>query len=190
MLRLFSKNLMLTVAIVVFVQAAPAEASDWSDAQQVVRREGIVVTYRAKLDGEMLVVEVKHAEGWHTYSMDNISRARKKTGKEKPETELPTRIAISGGLSVAGDWLQSEPKELSQQEISWYTWGFEDVAVFAVPVRRTGEGNATVTIDAQACNATSCSMVDGLVLTLAVEPELADPSGTDFSTLVAVDTQD
>ena len=166
-------------SICVLVAQQSAHASEWSEAQPIVRREGVVVSYRARLAGDTLVVEVKHAKGWHTYSMDNIERARRKTGKEKPDTELPTRIAVEGGLEVTGAWRQTRPKDLSQEDIFWYTWGFEDVALFATPVRRTEGEAATVTVNAQACNATSCSMVDGLQITLDLGPTEADPLGED-----------
>lgn len=153
-------------------------AAEWSDPAEVHRgREGVVVSYRAKLTGDLLQVEVTHAEGWHTYSMDNVVRAQKKTGKDKPETELPTRIAVTGGLVVTDGWHQSKPIELSQEDIQWYTWGFEDKAVFAARVKRGPGATAKVTINAQSCNATSCSMVDGLEISI----ELPDALGDDRS---------
>ncbi|MCH7959681.1 MAG: hypothetical protein IID08_06105 [Candidatus Hydrogenedentes bacterium] len=154
-----------------------------------MRREGEVVSYRARLDGDTLLIEVKHAPGWHTYTMDNTERAQKKSGKEKPDTELPTRIEASGGIEIIGPWRQTDPKDLSQEEIEWYTWGFEGTAHFAVQIRRTSDEPVRIRIRAQACNATSCSMIDGLVLDLPATPEDSKAPATgrlDLSSLVPV----
>ncbi|HIA47527.1 MAG TPA: hypothetical protein EYN96_06040 [Candidatus Hydrogenedentes bacterium] len=154
---------------------APAFAADWSDPISIIRRrEGTVVAYRAKLDSGYLVVEVKHGEGWHTYSMDNIERAKKKTGKEKPETELPTEIKVSGGIETIGSWYQTKPKDLSMTDIKWYTWGFENTALFAIKVDSIDGPTASVTVSAQACNANSCSMVDGQTITLNLPESLPE----------------
>jgi hypothetical protein len=168
-------------------------AADWSGKAEVRRREGVVVSYRARLDGNILVIEATHKPGWHTYAMDNVERVRKKTGKAKPETELPTRVELSGGLKAIGKWFQSKPKDLSQPDIRWYTWGFEGTTRFAVKVERVRGRNATITINGQACNATSCSMIDDVTLSLPLAPEkqleLAVPNTTvDFSKLVEVTT--
>lgn len=144
-----------------------AEAGPWTEKSGVQRRrEGTIVSYRARLDGDLLIVEAAHAPGWHTYAMDNVERARKASGKKEPETELPTQIEIKGGLKKEGNWFQTKPKELSNKEILWYTWGFEQVARFAVKVRRAEGSEATIVVRAQACNATSCSMIDDLELRL------------------------
>jgi len=37
--------------------------------------------------------------------------------------EKDTQIEIAGDLAVVGKWRQSRPKDLSQREINWYTWG-------------------------------------------------------------------
>jgi hypothetical protein len=166
------KKSVLIAALVVMTlsfHVAPAFASDWSEPVVVNRRrEGMVVSYRAKIDAGYLVVEAKHGKGWHTYTMDNVARAQKKSGKEKPETELPTVIEVSGGLKTSGDWFQSTPKDLSMVSIKWYTWGFVDTSYFAIKAEAIDGPTARLTISAQACNASSCSMVDDetIVLTL------------------------
>lgn len=175
-------------ALVLSVVAAPVSwTSDWSESAQLHRRLTTVVSYRAKLEGDVLIVEATHGEGWHTYAMDNIERARKKSGKETPETELPTRLDVAGGLALDGAWYQTDPKELSQLDIKWYTWGWDSVARFAAKVKRVSGEPAVITIDGQACNSSLCSMVDGLKLSLAV-PSAEDfgsaESAFDFSTLV------
>ncbi len=37
--------------------------AQWSETAEVRNREGIVVSYRAKLDGNLLVIEASHAPG-------------------------------------------------------------------------------------------------------------------------------
>ena len=175
-------------AVALSVVAVPVSwTSEWSENAEVRQRLTAVVTYRAKLEGNVLIVEATHGEGWHTYAMDNIERARKKSGKESPETELPTRLDVAGGLALDGAWYQTDPKELSQLDIKWYTWGWDSVARFAAKVKRVSGDPATITINGQACNASLCSMVDGVTLTLPV-PSAEDfgsaESDFDFSTLV------
>lgn len=165
----------LLLTATALLDAAPALASDWSEPLEITRRrEGIVVSYRAKIDAGYLLVEVKHAKGWHTYSMDNIARAQQKSGKEKPETELATEFKITGGLKTTGSWFQTTPKELSMESIKWYTWGFENTAQFAIKIDSIDAPTATLTIFAQACNATSCSMVDDETLTLTLPESLPE----------------
>lgn len=166
----------LIVMLILSVSAAASDSSEgWTDKTEVKLRRDAVVWYRAKLDGDLLVVEVTHAKGWHTYSMDNIERAREVTAKESPETELPTRIEVTGGLEVAGPWKQTPPKDLSDPTIKWYTWGYEGPAYFAAPVKRTEGQSAAITVNAQACNASSCAMVDNIKLELAL-PDTLDKS--------------
>ena len=69
------------------------------------------LSYRARVEGDWLVVEATHEPGWHTYAMDNVVRAREKSGKMRPETELPTVITPLDGLTIKGDWRQSPPLE-------------------------------------------------------------------------------
>jgi hypothetical protein len=146
------------------ILAALAAAALWqgSDSGVEVWLDDMhAVTYRARIEGEWLVVEATHEPGWHTYAMDNLVRAREKTGKAKPETELPTVITTREGLTIAGPWRQSPPVDLSTPDIRWYTWGFEGRSYFAA---RIGEVSlpASVKIDAQACTKSLCAWVDAL----------------------------
>ena len=121
------------------------------------------LSYRARVEGDWLVVEATHEPGWHTYSMDNVIRAREKSGKMRPETELPTVITTLGELTIQGDWRQSPPLDLSTPDIRWYTWGFEGRSYFAVRVGKA-ISPSSVQIDAQACTDELCAMVDALVV--------------------------
>lgn len=168
-----------------------AAAQDWSDPVVVRRRAEPVVTYRAKLDGGFLLVEAVHAKGWHTYALDNVQRARKRSGKEHPETELPTRIEVAGGLKITGNWFQTKPEDLSDEAIRWYTWGFSSRAIFAVRVERVKGEKALVTVNGQACDAKSCQMVRDIVLTLPLAviesfPKNEARSAINFNELVEV----
>ena len=150
----------------VFLAVLEAGAQEWSDPVVVRRRAEPVVTYRAMLDGDLLMVEADHAKGWHTFALDNVERARERSGNAKPETELPTRIRVAGGLKVAGNWYQTPPDDLSQEAIRWYTWGFNGKAVFAVRVKRAEGAEAVITVNGQACDASACQMVRDAALKL------------------------
>ena len=174
--------------VLLLLAAGSAVADDvaWSAPVEVKRGDETAVTYRAALMGDVLVVEAQHAEDWHTYSMDNLVRAREATGSKAPATELPTRIEVSGGLEVLGPWHQTAPKDLSDPSIQWYTWGFEGTTRFAAKVRKVGDGPATVVVHAQSCNATSCAMVEGVRLDVPTPDALGEAEGALLENLEAV----
>lgn len=181
----------LTAFMACLIASLAAGAAEWTEAKEVRMRRDKVVSYRAMLAGDTLIIEAKHEPGWHTYAMDNVQRAREASGKEKPDCELPTRFEVAGALKVDGPWRQSEPADLSNVAIKWYTFGFEEQSYFAVPVKRTGEGDATVKINAQACNESRCSMVDGLELTVPVSADAGDEDPPiDLDELVEVEPTD
>jgi len=57
---------------------------------------------------------------------------------------------------------------LSQPDINWFTLGFEGVSLFATKAKKTGAAEALIRINAQACNATTCAMVDDLEIKLSI----------------------
>jgi hypothetical protein len=67
-------------------------------------------------------------------------------------------------LRLTGEWLQSPPLDLSRTDIHWYTWGFSGISYFAGNVERVTGDHALLTINAQACDATRCALVDELTL--------------------------
>ncbi|MYN67552.1 MAG: hypothetical protein F4X11_21415 [Acidobacteria bacterium] len=153
--------LLLPVLLAGLTGSAAAQETDAPAPQEVWFGENIAVTYAARIEGDWLVVEVQHESGWHTYAMDNVERAREATGRDRPDTELPTRITPSPELVLASPWRQTVPTDLSQPDIRWYTWGFEDRSFFAAPVERADPGG-WVQVDAQACTDRLCAMVDAL----------------------------
>lgn len=161
-------------ALAVATSCAAAAADP---ATAIVRhRAAPVVTLTAEIVDSHLVVRAEMAPGWHIYAMDNVERAQAKSGKERPDCELPTRIAVEGPVRVAGKWRQTQPVDLSNPEIIWYTWGFENEAVFAAPLEITGSGPITVTVNGQACNESSCSMIQDVSI-------VVDPAGESTGTL-------
>ncbi len=157
----------------------------WSPPVDARRRNLKVASYRAKLAGDVLLVEVTHEPGWHTYALDNLERARKKAGEPPLGIEKSTRIVLSGGLRTAGKWRQSPPTDLSQPEISWFTWGFEDTALFAVKVRRIGRAKeAVITINGQACKETTCAWIDDLEIRLPLNASSSEKTSFDLASLI------
>ena len=141
--------------------AAALSAGEWSPPAEVMIETELVVSYRAKLDGDRLVVEARPAAGWKVYAMDNELRAEEALkGKMSLGVDGPTQITVSGGLSAVGGWLQSEPQDHSKPEMQWYTWGYANPALFAAKVSAAGPGPATVGIRGQACDASRCKNID------------------------------
>ena len=179
---------LLAVAALIFAAALPAQAGEWGEAAVVRRDLRPLVSYRAKLDGEFLVVQADHEEGWHTCAMDNKVRAEEKlAGRRSLGIDAPTEIAVAQGLELAGAWRQSPPQDFSKPELRWFTWGFEESALFVAKVRRTGDGPARISVRGQACSETSCQNIDvALSLSLASWNNGASASGMDFEELIAV----
>jgi hypothetical protein len=168
--------------------AAMAVADDWTRPVDVVSDGQRCISYRARLDGPLLVVEATPAQGWHTFAMDNKRRAEEKlAGRKSLGIELPTEIGLSGGLESAGPWFQSPPKDFSKPEMRWYSWGFEGPALFVANVRKSGPGPAQIAVHGQVCTDTTCKNVD---VRLSLPVTANDPAGAatsiDLSTLVQV----
>lgn len=136
-------------------------AADWTDAVDVRYDFKRCVSYRARLTGEFLVVQATVEPGWHTFSMDNKQRAEEKlAGRESLGIDAPTEIKPTQALEVAGPWYQSPPKDFSKPDLRWFSWGFDDQAVFVTKVRRSGAGPAQIAVRGQACTETICKQID------------------------------
>ena len=180
------RNTFAVLALLGVAAPTAAQESEEPAPQEVWFGDDIAVTYEARLEGDWLVVEARHEPGWHTYAMDNVERAREATGRERPDTELPTRLTPSPEIELASAWRQTAPTDLSQPDIRWYTWGFEDRSFFAARVERADAGG-WLQVDAQACTDRLCAMVDALPVPVtrssarSVDPEalavVGDPGG-------------
>ena len=165
--------------------AAVILGGDWTSPVEVRHYVQKCVSYRARLAGDVLVIQATHEAGWHTFAMDNKLRAREKlAGKRSLGIDGPTEIAVTQGLELAGPWHQSVPKEFSKPELRWYSWGFDGQVLFAAKVRRVGAGPANVAVRGQACSDTTCKNID-----LAISIPLGGTAGKsdiDFKSLIQV----
>jgi hypothetical protein len=154
------------MAFLVFAVSAsglrfPVQCQDWTPQAAVVQDSKPLISYRARLAGNTLALEATLAPGWHTFSLDNAGRvAQKLAGKKPLSQDIPTEIAVSGGLAADGPWHQSSPKDFSRPQLRWYSWGYDEQAEFAVKARRTGAGPARIAVRGQVCDASSCRRVD------------------------------
>ena len=144
------------------------------------------VTYRARLEGDNLVIQASLQPGWHTFAIDNERRAAEKlAGKPSIGIDQPTQIKVSKGLTVEGGWDQSAPKDFSKPELRWFSWGFEREAVFAAKVRQSGQGPAHVEIRGQACTDTTCKNIDVSLAVPLAGSDKGSPA-VDLKTLIPV----
>jgi hypothetical protein len=158
-------------------------AGDWTAPVEIRSDEDIVITYRAKLDGDNLLIAAKLKSGWHTFAMDNKVRADEKlAGKKALGGDRPTSFEVSGGLTVDGGWRQTEPKDFSKPELRIFTWGYESDALFAARVKRTGSV-AKVAIRAQACTESICKEIN---TSISVPVDAPATAAVDVSKLIPV----
>jgi hypothetical protein len=178
-----------TIATVCLAVGVPAAlAADWTEPVAVLHEFRPCISYRARLDGEFVVVQAKTEPGWHTFVMDNKERSVEKlAGRQSLGVDGPTQITLSDGLEVAGPWYQSAPKDFSKPELRWYSWGYEGEAQFVAKVRRSGRGPAQIGIRGQTCTETTCKNIDvSISLPIADVPRAA--SEVDLTKLIAVRT--
>ena len=152
------------------VFATAALAAPWSAPAHVLHELQPCVTYRARLDGEFLVIQAAIQPGWHTFAIDNERRAAEKlAGKPSLGIDQPTQIKTQNGLETTGTWYQTPPRDFSKPELRWYSWGFEQQATFVTKVRRTGSGPSQIEIRGQACTDKTCKNID-VSLSLPISP--------------------
>jgi DsbC/DsbD-like thiol-disulfide interchange protein len=178
-----AKTSLLTV-----LSAWTLAAAAWSEPVEVRLGSEKCIAYRARLDGEYLVVEATPEKGWHTFSMDNEIRAKEAlAGKRSLGVDAPTQISLSNGLESGAGWYQPEPENFSKPELRWFSWGYEKPALFVTKVRRSGAGPAEIAIRGQACTETSCKNIEvALSLPLPAAGVSGAPAGVDLKSLVAV----
>lgn len=176
---------MKTKLLFLLVFAASSWAGDWTEPVGVGLGDEHAVNYRAKLDGEYLVVEATQMSGWHTYAMDNERRAKDALkGKPSLGIDAPTQITVSGALAVAGPWRQSAPHDYSKPQMRWYSWGYDAPALFAAKAMQTGAGSGEIVVRGQACDDKRCKNID---VTLSVPADgLGGAPTLDLGALVPV----
>lgn len=155
------RRTVITAMIALGAASTATPASEWTDPVEVHYEVTRCVSYRARWNGQVLAVQVTPEPGWHTFAMDNKQRAEEKlAGKKSLGIDHPTEIKLSDGLDVAGPWYQTPPKDFSKPELRWFSWGFEQQALFVAKVRRTGAGPAQIAIRGQACSDSICKNID------------------------------
>jgi hypothetical protein len=138
-----------------------AAAGPWSAPVEVRHDDNLCLAYRARIDGDYLVIQATIQPGWHTFSMDNRRRAEEKlAGRKSLGIDHPTEFNLTTGLDLAGSWYQTPPADFSKPELRWFSWGFEKQAVFAARVRRKGAGPVEVGVRGQACTDSVCKNID------------------------------
>jgi hypothetical protein len=166
-----------------FLLLTPATAQTWTAPVEVRHDDKLALSYRARYTGEYLVVETRVEKGWHTFALDNeVRHTQKLAGKPSLGVEKSTAVKVEEGLKTEGAWLQTEPKDFSQPEIRHYTYGFNEVAHFAIKGKPEGAGAAKVNIKGQACTESVCKNID---VTLAV-PLQGSGNGFDAAKLIPV----
>jgi hypothetical protein len=116
-----------------------------------------------------------------------VQRATEKlAGRPSLGGDLPTKIAVGGGLEIEGAWHQTAPKDFSKPEMQWFSWGYEGQALFAAKARRAGAGAAQIAIRGQACTDKVCKGID-VEISLPVPPAgKAEPPDVALKTLMPV----
>lgn len=179
------RKLFRSVVALAGISANGILAGEWSAPGEVRHDEKVVMTYRAKWDGDHLIVRAGIEPNWHTFVMDNKVRQQEKLkGKPSLGIEKSTEIAVEG-LTLDGQWLQSTPKDFSKPELRWYSWGFEREAIFAAKAKPAGKGPANVIVTGQACAAEICKNIE-LTLSVPLTKAGAAKSDVDLKALTPV----
>ena len=156
------------------------QAAEWSAPVEVYHDDRRCITYRGLWTGADLVVEAVIEPRWHTFAMDNKQRqAEKLAGKPSLGIEKPTEIKLESGLEAQGGWRQLPPQDFSKPEIQWYSFGFEQKALFAVKAKAAGASPAQVRVRAQACSDAICKNVD-----VVLSVPLTGSGSADLSALI------
>jgi DsbC/DsbD-like thiol-disulfide interchange protein len=161
MMKLTGVSALKVFTIFCLAGIEPAWPGEWTSPAEVRHEENLALSYRAKYDGPYLVVSAALTPGWHTFAMDNKQRAEEKlAGKRALGLDRATEIVLDGGVEVVGPWYQSPPKDFSKPELRWFSWGFEEQAMFVAKVRRSGAAPPRMSIRGQACTETTCKNID------------------------------
>ncbi len=177
----------MTPTILLLMTTTVAADGGWGPPAVVSHDDQPSVTYRARVAGGYLAVEVKLEPGWHTFTMDNDKRAAAKLGGKKAlSVDKPTQLQPEG-VEITGAWLQPQPKDFSQPDLRIFSWGFEGQALLMAPAKipaAAAAAAARVRIKGQACTQTVCKNVD--VVAEAPAVTAAEGSAPSTAGLVAV----
>jgi hypothetical protein len=156
---------MIIALLVVLLPIAPTN-DDPAWSEEVIVRQGIdpVVRLQARIAGDHLIVKATHKKGWHTYAMDNELRAAAAlAGKRSLGIEQGIDIQVETGLELDDQWLQTAPKDFSQPKLRWFTYGFDETALFACRVNKVTANQIVLRIRGQACSGETCCQVNALL---------------------------
>ncbi len=150
-------SLLLAILSVAWGNDEPA----WSKEVAVLRDGEAIVRFQARIVDNYLLVKATHQAGWHTYAMDNEMRAAKALqGKKSLGIEQGLEIKVESGLELDANWLQTKPKDLSKPELRWFTYGFDNTALFARHAKAVTAEQAVLHIKGQACSGETCCLID------------------------------
>jgi hypothetical protein len=181
--RWIASTILLGFAVALVAAPPPGE---WTNAVEVRHDDNLCVSYQARLDGPFLVVRATLGSGWHTFSMDNKVRAEKELGGRKSlGIDHPTEIVLTGSLEPVAPWYQSPPKDFSHRELRWFSWGFEQQALFVTKIHRSGAGPVRMTIKGQACTDSTCKNID-VAMSFPLGAATTGPADIDLKNLVQV----
>ncbi len=153
---------MILAIVLALVLAMPTDDEPaWSKAAVVRQGSQPVVRFQARIEGDYLLVRATHREGWHTYAMDNQARGEQALqGKMSLGIEQGIEIKVNRGLVLDDHWSQTPPRDLSKPELRWYTFGFDQTAIFACRIKTVRSEPIAVQIRGQACSGESCRNID------------------------------
>lgn len=187
---------MFACVIALFLATTTNTAPAWSAAALVRQGSQPVVRFQARIDGGYLFVRATHEQDWHTYAMDNQTRAeRALQGKKSLGIEQGITIQAKSGLRLDDQWSQTRPHDLSKPELRWYTYGFDRTAHFACRIAAVTNEPIVVRIQGQACSGESCRNIDVFLELQEVQtteeqtPQQAERLTTMLKDLVPVVTQ-
>jgi hypothetical protein len=187
MKKLTRRDAVKALATLAAARSGIAAADGWSDPAEVRHDEDLCLSYQARIEGPFLAVRVKIEPGWHTFAMDNKQRALEKlAGKRSLGIDHPTEITLAGGLASAGPWYQSPPKDFSKPDLRWFSWGFEQQALFVTRVRRGEAGATRIGIRGQTCTDSTCKNIDVSISLPATNAKLDAASQIKLGSLTQV----